>query len=131
MPPERRVRLERLERLERLARLGRLARLERLEQRGRRVRLERLVRLEAGDPLEHLGRRAQREPLGRRVRRARLDPRDPLESLTIARLLGHCVLATGGVSKMKAVLLCSATAASPAMMSALQCTLDSGTSRQD
>ena len=81
----------------------------RLDPLGQRVRRVRRVRLEALDRLEHLERRARLEPLGRLARVARLDPRDPLESLTTARLLGDCVLATGGVSKMKASLLCSAT----------------------
>ena len=87
----------------RRVRLERRVRLDPLEQRVRRVRR---VRLEALDRLEHLERRVRLEPLGRL---ARLGPRDPLESLTTARLLGDCVLATGGVSKMKASLLCSAT----------------------
>ena len=86
--------------LERRVRLARLARLEQLERRARRVRLE------ARDPLERMEQLERLEPLGRL---ARLGPRDPLESLTTARLLGDCVLATGGVSKMKASLLCSAT----------------------
>ncbi len=119
-----------LERLARRVPLGRRARLdprdplERLEQRGRRVQLEAL------DPLERLGRQARREPLGRLER---LGPRDPPESLIAARLLGHCVLATGGRFKMKAPLLCSATTASPAKITAMQCSLaaTTGTSRQD
>ena len=100
-------------------RLERRVRLDPLEQRVRRVRR---VRLEALDRLEQLERRVRLEPLGRLARLARLDPRDPLESLTTARLLGHCVLATGGRFRMKDLLLCSETL-KPQATVGMQCSL--------